>query len=332
MKRSIPLVLGLAALGYLFWRFGLDDVRRAFGHAHPGLLIVYLMLALVVLAGYCARWKLVAATFGRQLPWRRLLEARLAGDAVGWLVPSAKLAGEPVRVALVMREGLRAPEASAGVAIDRLLELIGNMICVLAYVSVFSLARAGGSPAHVAGAAVLAGLAALAVPLVLLFAGRRPLAPLYGERARGAFPRLVRSMDVLRATEDHLSGFFRDHPAAFLRGLLVSLLVEALIIVEYHFLLRTFGVEIGIPVLLMVLLGSGLAHVLPTPAGIGALEASQVAVLAITQGAPAEGLVVGVVLRLHETLWIAAGLAVLAWSGVAGGLLGPSVEGDGVAA
>lgn len=332
MKRSIPLVLGFAALACLFWFFGVHDVRRALSRAHPGLLLVYLALAIAVLFGYCARWRLVAATFGRRLPWRRLVMARMAGDAVGWLLPSAKLAGEPVRVALVMREGLRAPEASAGVAIDRLLELLSNMICVLVYVSIFSLARAGGSALHVAVAGALAGLTLIAVPLVLLGTGRRPLAPFYGKRARRFLPRLAPWMDALRHTEDHLAQFFRDHPSVFLRGLLLSLMIEAVIVVEYHFLLRAFAVDIGLPVLLMVLLGSGVAHVVPSPAGLGALEASQVAVLGLAQGAPASGLVVGIVLRLHETLWIAAGLTMLAWSGFARGLLGPTVEGDGVAA
>jgi uncharacterized membrane protein YbhN (UPF0104 family) len=213
-----------------------------------------------------------------------------------------------------------------------LLELLGNMICVLIYVSIFSLARAGGSTLHMAVAGALAGLILLAVPLVLLGTGRRPLALFYGERARRALPNLAAWMDALRHTEDHVAQFFRDHPSVFLRGLLLSLLVEAVIVVEYHFLLRAFAVEIGLPVLLMVLLGSGVARVIPSPAGLGALEASQVAVLGLAQGAPASGLVVGIVLRLHETLWIAAGLVMLAWSGFARGLLGPTVEGDGVAA
>jgi uncharacterized membrane protein YbhN (UPF0104 family) len=139
-------------------------------------------------------------------------------------------------------------------------------------------------------------------------------------------------MEGLRNTEEHLVRFFREHPGVFVRGLLLSLLVEAVIVAEYHFLLSAFAVDVRLPVLLLVLLGSGLAHVVPSPAGLGALEASQVAVLGLAQGAPADGLVVGIVLRLHETLWIVAGLTVLAWSGFARGVLRPSVEGDGAVA
>jgi uncharacterized protein (TIRG00374 family) len=324
--------LGLAAIVCLFWLFGFDPVRQRLALLRPGLLVAYLALALVALAGYCARWKLVAGALGRRLPWWRLLEARLAGDAIGMLVPSAKLAGEPVRVGLVMREGVPAPEASAGVAIDRLMELIGNIVSLLAYVSVFSLARAGGSTALVATAGVLVGLASLAAPVLMLRSGRRPLSALYGDRARRMLPRLARWMDGLRATEDHLARFFADHPAAFVRGVLLSLLVEMVIVAEYHFLLRAFTVEIEFPVLLMVLLGSGLARVLPSPAALGTLEASQIAVLALAQGMPAAGFVVGVVLRMHETLWILVGLAALAWSGLARGLLTRPVEVDEVAA
>lgn len=332
MKRSAPLVFGLAALVGLFWLFGFDEIARAWQLARLELFVVYLAVAIVVLFGYCARWRLVAAVLGHRLPWRRLVEARLGGDAVGSLVPSAKLAGEPVRVGMVMREGVAAPEAGAGVAIDRLMELTGNMGAVLAYVAVFSVARAGGSTAVFATAGVLVGLGSLALLVALLRSGRRPLSALYGARLRRALPRLEPLLEGLRVTEDHLEGFFRDHPGAFVRGVVLSLLIEALILVEYHLLLRAFGVEIDVPVLLLVVLGSGVARAMPTPAALGSLEASQVAVLGLAQGAPAEGLVVGVVLRLHETLWIAIGLAVLAATGFSRHIVGPSVEGNGVAA
>jgi hypothetical protein len=64
------------------------------------------------------------------------------------------------------------------------------------------------------------------------------------------------------------------------------------------------------------LLGSGLARTAPSPAGIGALEAGQVTILALASGAPETGFVVGMVLRVHETLLITAGLTALSFRGI----------------
>ena len=109
--------------------------------------------------------------------------------------------------------------------------------------------------------------------------------------------------------------FFREHRAVFMQGLIGSLVIEGLIIGEYHFLLSAFGVVVTLPTLLMTLLASGLSRVVPTPAGLGALELGQVTALSAATGQPALGFVVALVLRLHETLWTGVGLIALALQG-----------------
>ena len=99
-----------------------------------------------------------------------------------------------------------------------------------------------------------------------------------------------------------------------------------MLIVEYHFLMKAFGLDLALPTLLLVLLGSGIARGTPMPAGIGAMEVGQVTLLALATGKPSTGFVVGIVLRLHETLLMAAGLIVLSLRGIS---LAPLKRGTG---
>ncbi|MBI4517698.1 MAG: flippase-like domain-containing protein [Deltaproteobacteria bacterium] len=316
---AAPLVVGVAVLVGLCWQFGLGELAAAFGRVSPAYLSAYMVLAAVVLVGYSLRWGAAARALGARLPLARLVAARLAGDAVGALVPSAKLAGEPVRIALMYAGGVGGTQAGAAVTIDRALELISNMLCVLAYVAVFSVAQVLGSSQRAAlilVLTILALLGLLALPLAQLRRGRRPLAWCYSERARRMLPRSASWMPALRRTEEHMVGFFRDHPATFVSGLAGSLLIEVLVIGEYYCLLAGFGVVLDLPTLLMVLLGTGVARAAPSPAGLGALEAGQVGVLAFAGGRPELGFVVGVVIRLHESAWMAAGLLVLSAQGL----------------
>jgi uncharacterized protein (TIRG00374 family) len=313
------LLLPLLVLVALCWWFGLEPLAHALAQASPHWLLVYALLTALVVVGYAVRWRLVARTLGADIPLARLLAARLAGDAVGSLVPSGKLAGEPVRVVLTAGEQTSRPQAAAGVAIDRLLEVVGNTLAVIAYVAVFIAARgaafAGHAPVLLAATmAVL--LIALVALLIRLGRGARPLAPLYGERARAIAPRLGTWMDGLRRTEDHLVRFFREHPRAFARGALASIAVECCIVAQYHALLEAFGVRLDLPTLLLVLLGGGLARAVPAPAALGALEATQVAVVGAAAGRFDLGFVVGVIVRLHETLLLGAGLVVLSYQGL----------------
>jgi uncharacterized protein (TIRG00374 family) len=314
MRSGLSLLAGAAMLVALARWFGVDDVVAALRAASPAGLLGYAALSLAILLLQAGRWGLVAAAVGAATPLPRLAAARLAGDGVAALLPLARVSGDPLRAVLARTGDTRLSSATAGVAIDRLLELLGNLLAVVAYVGVFSVAtvdRAAPRASLAVGAAVLVPLALLALLVVQLARGNRPLAPLYGPRARRWAPRHGHWLDGLRRVEEHLAGFFRAHRLTFLVGLGGTVLIELLVILQYRALLGAFGVELALPALLMVLLGGGVARALPTPAALGALEAAQVLVVGASTGRADLGFVVGVIVRLHETLLILVGLATL---------------------
>ncbi len=317
MKAALPLLVGGALCALLLWWFGVDGVVAALRQARPLGLAWYAILSALVLLLLAVRWRLVARALGGAPPLARLAAARLAGDAVGALLPLTRLGGDPLRAVLVRGAAPSLAAAGAGVAIDRLLELIGNMVAAIAYVTVFALTRAdAATPApRSLGIAMAVLLVVLAVQLLALARGHRPLAPLYGARVRRLAPRLTPWFDGLRRVEDHLQTFFQAHRRAFVAGLACAVGTELLIIAQYHALLAAFGIALDLPVLLLVLLGGGLARAVPLPAGLGALEAAQVLVVGASTGRADLGFVVGVLVRLHETLLLLIGLAALAWCG-----------------
>jgi uncharacterized membrane protein YbhN (UPF0104 family) len=330
LLRLTPLLLGVALVLLLGRRFGVHGIAGAFAHLSPAYLVSYLALTVAVVLGYAWRWRLVSRSLGLGLPLGRLAVARLAGDAVGNLVPSARLAGDPVRVAIACAGGAEATAATAGVALDRVLETVSSILCALVYVSVFSLTHTlgpGVGSARLLAGALLAGLAALAVPLVMLRRGARPLQPLYSLLGGRRPPWLA----AVRRTEEHLLRLFRERPSIFAWGVLLSLAVESLVVAQYHCLLAAFAVRVDLPTLLLALVGTGMARAVPAPAALGTLEASQVAVLGLAAGDPALGFVAGLVIRLHETLLLVAGLVALAANGLSLSRLlsrGPAVSGE----
>jgi uncharacterized protein (TIRG00374 family) len=310
--------VGLGAFAALCWAFGLSDVVAAFGRVRIDFLFLYLCGCAAVMLGACWRWRVVTAAIGSPQPLRRLVSARLAGDALGSLLPSARLAGDPLRVALLQGRGAPVAEAAAGVAADRILEIIGNMLCAAGYTTAFVVTHAGAArrPALIV-LLTMAGLSVgLAGFLAMLRREARPLSPLYGNAWMRRTPRRRRWGTALEQMEERLAGFLRDHPRVFVSGVLSSLAIEACVIFQYYFLLAAFGVHLDFVVLLMALVATAVARVAPTPAGLGALETSQVTVLALAGGGAPVGFVVGIVMRLHETLWQAVGLGVLIAQGV----------------
>ncbi len=319
MRRPRDIALfgaGLGIVAILCWHFGVAELAAALRRARPGYLMLYGAAGIGALSCYVLRWRLVTAAVGSRPPLRRLLAARLAGDAVGALVPSAKLAGDPVRVVLLHRDGESGPRASAGVAVDRILESLTNSICAVTYVAVFLAAHAREPAAHSMGillGTMLLLLVLLALPVLMLRAGWRPLLPLYRlplpERARG----LRRVLAGVYETEGFLLDFFREHPGVFVRGLMLSLLVEGVQVLQFELLFVSFGIRLDLTTLLMTLLASGLSRAVPMPAAAGVLETSELAVVMAAAGGADLGFVIAMLVRLHETLWMMVGLLVL-WS------------------
>jgi len=92
----------------------------------------------------------------------------------------------------------------------------------------------------------------------------------------------------------------------------VSLVIEALHLVELAALFAVFAVSVPLPLLLSSSMGIGVAHAVPVTASLGTLEATQVGVFTVGGEPLAIGLAVAVAIRLAETVAILAGLACLA--------------------
>lgn len=315
MKTGLSFLAGAATLAALGWWFGVGGVVAALRDASPRGLLAYLALSIAVVLLQAGRWALVSAAVGGATPFARLVAARLAGDSVASLLPLGRVSGDPLRAVLARTGDTTLSTATAGVAIDRLLEVVGNLLAVVVYVGVFSFATVGGTSARTSlalGAAVSVPFALTALLIVRLARGHRPLTPLYGARARRWLPRHGHWLDGIGRVEEHLVVFFRAHRRAFVIGLACSIVIEVIVALQYRALLGAFGVHLELPALLMVLFGGGMAHAVPTPAALGTLEAVQVMVVGASTGSTDLGFVVGVILRLHETLLILVGLAALA--------------------
>lgn len=315
MRSSLLFLAGAATLAGLAWWFGMQGVVASLRAASPAGLLVYLGLSVVVLLLQASRWALVSAAVGGATPFGRLVAARLAGDGISSLLPLASVSGDPLRAVLARTGDTHLSAATAGVAIDRLLEVVGNLLAVVTYLGVFSFAAVGASSSRTAlalGATAMVPLALMLLLFVQLARGNRPLAPLYGPRVRLWVPRHGHWLDGLRRVEEHLADFFRTHRLAFVIGLICSILIEVGVVLQYRALLGAFGVHLDLPALLMVPLGGGLARTVPTPAALGTLEAVQVMAVGASTGNADLGFVVGIIVRLHETLLILVGLATLA--------------------
>jgi glycosyltransferase 2 family protein len=312
LRLALPALAGVAA-AYVLWRFAADR-----SPVPPRIVLaalpVYLALWLATVALHALRWRMVLHRLGADLPLGRLARLWLAARAVGSVVPSGTLGGEPIRAQLLTTSGMSAASAAGAVALDRSLELAGNMI--VGPICIFgAIALGAGSDTAMAATALfaLAGLGLLAFVYVRAAQGRPALVPLSG-RPLWFVPRRLHARVRAHAerADVALQELLAAHPRLVPAGVGLSLVIEGLHLVELTALFAVFALAVPLPMLLLSSMGIGIAHALPVTAALGTLEATQIGLFTVGGAPIATGIAVAVAIRLAETLAILVGLACLA--------------------
>jgi uncharacterized membrane protein YbhN (UPF0104 family) len=317
-RRSIELaciVLGSVVLAGTVWAIGLEGLARDLRLLGWGLAAVLAVESLAVVLN-TAGWALAFPRGERTVSLPRLLAARLAGDAVNYLTPSATVGGELLRVRLLGR-GVPASLRWASVSVAKVGQTAAQAIfimlglaLVLPGLSALGL-RAGWGGLGAAGV----GAAALAAGAVFVWIVRRG----FWATARGALGRarllgrLPPSwMELGEDLDAALARLGSWRTAASLGCFVLGWAVGA---AEIYLILRRVGDAVDWRTALALETGSVLLDgiLFFVPAKVGTQEGGKVALFAALGLSPARGLTVGVVRRIRELVYAGLGLVALAW-------------------
>ncbi len=302
------LLFGGAILGVTLWRIGVDGLARDLRLIGWGLGLVLLVETANVACNTCG-WALAFPAGERTVSARRLLAARLAGDGVNYLTPSATVGGELLRVRLLGREvplGVR----WASVSVAKIGQSVAQALFVL-------LGLALVLPRFTTAASWLGYLAtgagAVAVGAAFLWVLGRGVWATLGDVLRGV--RLGRILPAgwaqpgreLDAALGRLGSWRASASVAcFVAGWAVGA-------AEIYLILAWVGGRVDWLTALAVETGSVLIDgmLFFVPAKLGTQEGGKVVLFAALGLNPARGLTVGVVRRIRELTYAGLGLLAL---------------------
>jgi len=329
-RQSLLRLFWVALAIYLLWitlrAVDLTAVWARLQQLQPQQLLLLLAVNVVVLATFSARWWLLLYAQGYVVPYFTLMAYRLATFAVSYFTPGPHFGGEPLQVYLVSaRQGVPVSVSVAAVVLDKVLEMLANF-AFLALGVVFVLRRQM-LPDWGQEALLATSLFLLLLPASLLGAlalGRHPVSGLLrgldvaGQRLAKARGRSLRSLvqtsvyTTIRQSEEQSTLLCRAHPFILLLALAASAASWVAIIGEFWLMTHVLGLDLGFPEAITALLAARVAILLPLPAALGALEASQ-ALAMRTLGLPAaDGISLSILIRARDVLlglvglWIAA--------------------------
>lgn len=315
---SLSLLVGLLLFWPLAQQIDIAQGLLLLGRIGVAPFLIYLAVNVGIALLFANRWWLLLRGLGERLAYGRVAVYRLIAATVSLLTPGPQFGGEPAQVFLLVRKSrVAAPQAIASVALDRMLELAVNL-AVLTGGILYSLWSGALGPA-LDGRVILFALLPLAAPLIFLIVlwwQGRFLSSLAG----GLTPRLpvgwqARSAPLLAALgagEAQIHAMLRRNPRLVWVGLLVTGFNWLVLLADFWLATRLVGLELGFAQYVGFVVAARIAILLPIPAGLGALEASQVLAAQLLGLPPTAGLALVLLFRFRDLALIVWGLG-LAW-------------------
>ena len=308
----LRILILAAAAGLLFWAWrdvSLDAVRAAIGRWGWFQWSSFAILNGCILGAMCWRWSLILRRSGHAVGFGALVRYRMGANTLSYITPGPQFGGEPLQVHCLTRfHQVPAAAAAAAVAVDRLMELMGNLL-FLAIGSSFVLAPLLSNPtAALPVTALLTGVVLVSSGLLwAVAAGRTPFSRLAakGRRLIGRPEGAGGLVGFLQASEGQAAGILTDRFAGWYA--LGSLAQWALFLAEIWLIYTFVGWPLSASGLLTVAVASRLAFLLPLPGGLGALEASQILAVTSLGGDPAVAAAACCIMRGRDLVLISIG-------------------------
>ena len=314
------LLLGLLLLWLFARQVNWREEISLLAQIGPQPFLIYVAVNAAIALLFANRWWLLLRGMGARVSFGRVAVYRLIGATVSLLTPGPQFGGEPAQVWLLARRaGVAPPQAIAAVALDRLLELTVNLAFVTGGILYTLWSGLLGPVLDVWG--VLLALIPLALPPLLLFLfwaqGRFLTTSILA--LRNALPERWRHrhtpwrfVEPMRLGEAHIHGILRDNPRLIVIGGLVSVGNWVVLLADFWLATRLVGMELNPAQFIGFVVAARIAILLPIPAGLGALEASQIIAAARFGLNPALGLALVLLFRVRDVALALIGLW-LAW-------------------
>jgi len=304
------MVAGLGILAYLLHDLGLGVVLTHLHMVGWGIVLIVVQEIFAFVANTTG-WRL-ALPDPSAVRFRTLLAARIAGDAVNYLTPTATLGGEFARSRLLRHH---APTTSivASLAVAKVTQAVG----LWAFVAVGLIAFVDEAllPTRVRWG-LLVGLGGFAVALVILIVAQRrgmfaPIARLLEGRARRHGP--AQLGHALRRVDQEIARLHTANPRRLVLSSASFCLGFALGSIESYLVLWFLGlpatVERALSIEILSVAFNNLLFFVPLRAGTQ--EAGKVLIFTALGLDPAKGLAAGILYRVRELAWALIGLAIL---------------------
>lgn len=315
MKKSVNLIIslliGVGIFGVFLYKIGMDSVNLIIQNINFKYLLIYAVITTVAFFPTAWRWKIILKAYKKNVSFLKMMKYTLAGYAVSYVTPSAKVGGEPLRVYMLKKEqDIDMKIGTSSVILDKFIEFVGTAI--FGFIGLIILFFLPQLPLY--AKLILAGI--LIVSFYILFilyyrtvTGKGCFSSLFVKLRLNRIFKRKNFVRTLKAVEKRMEKFFVEHKREFFMASLTYVVYSVLAILEFKFLLLSFGINVSISIIILAIIVWGLANFVPVPAGLGVLEAGQAGLFSLLEGDGNIGFALSLLTRIRALLFVAIGFS-----------------------
>lgn len=305
------LIVGLIVLFVLIYKVGPADIYHHFYLLKWKVLLLLFPYTLIFVLDTLG-WKY--SFKGKSTSFLNLFKVRLAGEAVNTIIPSAYFAGEPVKAYFLKKYNITMVEGLASVVVSKTIMTITQIIFVMLGVG-FMLFKL-----NISGSRLTTSIAItlLGIPIILfiIFIQKKGLFNFLFrvlQKTRIKIRYIEEREAKLRELDEHILQFYRHHKKYFFLSLTFFFLGWLAGMIEVYLILYLLGIPIDFISTYIIESLSTVAKGITSfiPGSVGGQEGGIMAIFKVFGLSVSVALTFGILRRLRELIWIAAGLFIL---------------------
>lgn len=310
LRRTLAVIFGAALLTYLIKRLGPNKLVESISTLGWGLALIIALGGVSHIVKAWA-WRMTLAGWRGRVSFSRMLQLRMASEAVGQLGVLGHLFGEGLRVS-GFDPSIPIDNRISSVILDRTLFIVTGAIVsgvgVLAGLLIVSLTHALRLYAALFAFTLISVLSIVTLALLKRWPVLSRSARAIG-RLRPLSRRWESMLPLIHSVENKLFDFHRYTPGAFWASLALNLACHGMAVLEVYLVLWLLGVKIGFLGALVFEALTKLVNAVGTfnPGNIGTYEGGNILIAGMFGLNSAIGLAVAVTRRLRAIFWAAIG-------------------------
>ena len=316
VRTAFSAAVGVGLLVALIWNSDLDQLNDRLDQLKwrsPLILLPYLCVTIVDALSW--RWAL-SAELRHRVPFLTFFFARMAGEAVNSVTPTATLGGEPVKAHLLRAYGVPISDGLASIVVAKTsITIAQSLFTAVGFVGL--LVYLGQSELATAGLLLMLGVLA-GFTYVLLYVQQRNPAMAVVRTLTRFLPRarfVVRLRAGARAIDERLVDFYRFERRAFTRATLLNLAGWIFGVIEVQLIVTLADHPISwLEAFVIEAVAQPIRAVsIVIPGGLGAQEWGGAAFCQYLGMPDNVAVALWLLKRARETLFDAVGLVYLGW-------------------